>query len=171
MAVGLNLGGIDFLPKFYGISHATKLDIFLKHEQIYNNLIHIITENNKILSVDFSSNVYKDFMKHVYCPILFNPSSLTYQEVRQISIQIPNPKKKEVRRNPQLWMPPELVVEQLSKNVSCLIQYYLSAGNHSAQLPDFLTNGCLTKTKTGEIEYDFGEHAYISDLQSLLTIP
>jgi hypothetical protein len=35
--------------------------------------------------------------------------------------------------------------------VSCLIQYYLSAGNHSAQLPDFLTNGCLTKTKTGEI--------------------
>ena len=74
-------------------------------------------------------------------------------------------------RNPQLWFPPELVVEQLSKNVSCLIQYYLSAGNHSAQLPDFLTNGCLTKTKTGEIEYDFGEHAYISDLQSLLTIP
>jgi hypothetical protein len=68
-------------------------------------------------------------------------------------------------------MPPELVVEQLSKNVSCLIQYYLSAGNHSAQLPDLLTNGCLAKTKTGEIEYDFGEHAYISDLQSLLTIP
>jgi hypothetical protein len=68
-----------------------------------------------------------------------------------MSIQIPNPKKKEVRRNAQLWMPPELVVEQLSKNVSCLIQYYISAGNHSAQLPDFLTNGCLTKTKTGEI--------------------
>ena len=103
--------------------------------------------------------------------MLFNPSSLTYQEVRQMSIQIPTPKKKEVRRNPQLWMPPELVVEQLSKNVSCLILYYLSAGNHSAQLPDFLTNGCLTKTKTGEIEYDFGEHAYISDLQYLLTIP
>jgi hypothetical protein len=110
-------------------------------------------------------------MKHVYCPNFFNPSSLTYQEVRQMSIQIPNPKKKEMMRNPQLWMPLELVVEQLSKNVSCLIQYYLSAGNHSAQLPDFLTNGCLTKTKTGEIEYDFGEHAYISDLQSLLTIP
>jgi hypothetical protein len=52
-----------------------------------------------------------------------------------------------------------------------LILYYLSAGNHSAQFPDFLTNGCLTKTKTSEIEYDFGEHVYISDLQSLLTIP
>ena len=52
-----------------------------------------------------------------------------------------------------------------------MILYYLSAGNHSAQFPDFLTNGCLAKTKTGEIEYDFGEHAYISDLQSLLTIP
>jgi hypothetical protein len=63
VAVGLNLGGIDFLPKFYGISHATKLNIFVKHEQIYNNLIHIITENNKILSVDFSSNVYKDFRR------------------------------------------------------------------------------------------------------------
>ena len=137
MAVCLSLGGNDFLPKFYGISHATKLYIFLKHEQIYNNLIHIITENNKILSIDFSSNAYKDFMKHVYCPIFFNPSRLTYQEVRQMSIQIPNPKKNEVIRNPQLWMLPELVVEQLSKNVSCLIQYYLSAGNHSAQLPDF----------------------------------
>jgi hypothetical protein len=59
-------------------------------------------------------------------------------------------------------MPPELVVEQLSKNVSCLIQYYISAGNHSAQLPDFLTNGCLTKTKTGEIDYKIS--LYILDL-------
>ena len=69
VAVGLNLGGNDFLPKFYGVSHATKLYIFLKHEQIYNNLIHIITEKDKILSINFSSNAYKDFMKHVYCPI------------------------------------------------------------------------------------------------------
>jgi len=45
VAVGLSLGGNDFLPKFYGISHATKLNIFLKHEQIYNNLI---TGNNKM---------------------------------------------------------------------------------------------------------------------------
>jgi hypothetical protein len=29
----------------------------------------------------------------------------------------------------------------------------------------------LDNRQTGEIEYDFGEHAYISDLQSLLTIP
>jgi hypothetical protein len=43
VAVGLSLGGNDFLPKFYGISHATTtLNIFLKHEQIYNNLIYTL---------------------------------------------------------------------------------------------------------------------------------
>jgi hypothetical protein len=67
-------------------------------------------------------------------------------------------------------MPPELVVEQLSKNVSCLIQYYLSAGNHSAQLPDFLTNGCLTKTKTGEIGYDFGFHWNCMNMYVILSL-
>jgi hypothetical protein len=83
--LGINEEGQhQYWHRIHGISHATKLNIFLKHEQIYNNLIHIITENNKILSVDFSSNAYKDFMKHVYCPIFFIPSSYCAPKVPKL---------------------------------------------------------------------------------------
>jgi hypothetical protein len=53
-------------------------------------------------------------------------SKLTFEEVRLMSIQLPTSKSKEVVRNAQLWMPPKCVIERLSRNVSCLINYYTS---------------------------------------------
>jgi hypothetical protein len=55
---------------------------------------------------------------------MFDPSTLTFEEVRQMSIQLPISKSKEVVRNAQLWMPPKSVIERLSRNVSSLINYY-----------------------------------------------
>ncbi|VDI78878.1 Hypothetical predicted protein [Mytilus galloprovincialis] len=171
VAIALSLGGNDFLPKFHSISHSTKLDTYMNIESINRLLIQITEENNKVACILFDTRVYKEYLKHIYFPKNYSPVSLTYQEVRQISIQLPSKKQKDGTRNPQLWLPPESVVERLARNVSCLIKYYLSAGNHSAQLPDFLTEGCLVKTSTGEIEYDFGDDAYVKDIHSVITIP
>lgn len=76
---------------------------------------------------------------------MYDPSKLTFEEVRQMSLQLPTSKSKEVVRNAQLWMPSKSVIENHSRNVSCLINYYMSAGRHFASLPDFLNEGCLTK--------------------------
>jgi hypothetical protein len=127
--------------------------------------------SGKVTLVNFNTEIYTEFLKHLYCPKMFNPSTLTFEEVRQMSIQLPTSKSKEVVRNAQLWMPPKSVIERLSRNVSSLINYYMSAGRHFALLPDILTTGgCLTKLLSGETEYDFGPEAYAKDVQSELKI-
>ena len=78
----------------------------------------------KVTSVNFNTKIYTEFIKYLYCPKMFDPSTLTFEEVRQMSIQLPISKSKEVVRNAQLWMPPKSVIERLSRNVSSLINYY-----------------------------------------------
>ncbi|CAC5364329.1 unnamed protein product [Mytilus coruscus] len=151
VAIALSLGGNDFLPKFHSISHSTKLDTYMNNESINRLLVQITEENNKVACILFDTRVYKEYLKHIYCPKNYSSVSLTYQEVRQISIQLPSKNKEK---------------EQEIHSYGCH-----QTGNHSAQLPDFLTEGCLVKTSTGEIEYDFGDDAYIKDIHSLITIP
>jgi hypothetical protein len=134
------------------------------------NLVTIAVDSGKVMSVNFNTEIYTEFIKHLYCPKMYDPSKLTFEDVRQMSIQLSTSKSKEVVRNAQLWMPLKCVIERLSRNVSCLINYYMSAGRHFALLPDFLTEGCLTKLLSGEIEYDIGPEAYAKDVQCELKI-
>lgn len=126
LAVVLSLGGNDFLPKFHSISHSTQLDMFLKEILLRENLVTIAVDSGKVTSVNFNTEIYSEFIKDLYCPKMYDPSKLTFEEVRQMSIQLPTSKSKEVVRNAQLWMSPKCVIERLSRNVSCLINYYVS---------------------------------------------
>ncbi|KAH3869527.1 hypothetical protein DPMN_032696 [Dreissena polymorpha] len=50
----------------------------------------------------------------------------------------------------------------MSKNIQCLIDYNLTAGDHSKQMPNFLLCVSLTKTDTGEIDVDLGPGSHIN---------
>lgn len=71
-------------------------------------------------------------------------------------------------RNPQLWMPPASAVERLAKNVQCLIDYYLTAGHHCTEMPNFFVSGSFIKTKDGEIEYDLGPDSCLNGIHECL---
>ncbi|CAG2186631.1 unnamed protein product [Mytilus edulis] len=152
IAIILSLGGNDFLPKFYQISHSLTVDLFMREATFREGLVTINTEEGKVVSVNFDADHYTEFIKYLYCPKLYDASKLTYEEVRQMSIKMPTLRSKGVQRNAQLWMPPKSVIQTLAKNVECLIKYYLSAGLHFAPMPEFLVEGCLLKLQSGEIQ-------------------
>jgi hypothetical protein len=52
--------------------------------------------------LDFNTEIYSEFIKDLYCPKMYDPSKLTFEEVRQMSIQVPNSKNKEVKSNETL---------------------------------------------------------------------
>jgi hypothetical protein len=72
--------------------------------------------------------------------------------------------------NPDKWLPPRTVLTKMASLIDLKIEYLLSVGQHDACLPNFLARGCLKKTSTGQIEYDFGVDCNISNLQLASTL-
>ena len=137
----------DFLPKFYNISHVNIVSTILSNENLFQNLVKDVTENQNgqinVIGVNFSQELYRELIKILYCPKSFDPNMLSFDEVRQISVKAPTAKNRDEPRNYALWMPAASVLDRLSLNITCLIRYYLTAGFHSATLPNFLQEGCL----------------------------
>ncbi|WAR22724.1 hypothetical protein MAR_036393 [Mya arenaria] len=52
----------------------------------------------------------------------------------------------------------------MSKNVQCLLDYYLTAGGHSKQMPNFLLFGSLVQTNTGVTEFDLGPDTHVTSI-------
>ena len=69
-------------------------------------------------------------------------------------------------RNPQLWLPPRSVLDQVADLIDLHTDYLLIVGKADAPLPDFLAKGCLEKRETRKIEYNFGPEASIQILYS-----
>lgn len=111
--------------------------------------------------------VYKEFVKHLFCPKYLDAKKMSFDEVRQLSIKLP---KQAVKRNPQLWMPPPTALEKIVGLLMSQLEYRFTVGDPQAGLPDFLHNGGLKKTKEGEIEYDMGAESYTNDPNSLLLV-
>ena len=78
------------MPKFHSISHSMQLDMFLKEILLRENLVTIAVDSGKVTSVNFNTEIYTEFIEHLYCPKMYDPSKLTFEEVRQMSIQVPN---------------------------------------------------------------------------------
>lgn len=170
MSIFLSLGGNDFLPKFYGLSHSTILQTIMKNQNLRENLVKVQHNNNKI-EVEFDSNLYVELMKILYCPKAYNYSELSFEEVRQLTIKVPTIKDTNQNRNPKLWLPASSVLRKLSLNVICYIKYLLTAGTADTRLPNFLSDGCLTKSVSGEIEFELGEEAHVEDISSMILVP
>jgi hypothetical protein len=122
------------------------------------------------IRIHFSIEMYKEMIKMLYCSKKVDPRYFTYDEIRQMSIIPTNAKTILYYRSPQSWMPPASAIDQLGKNVECLIAYYMTAGTHNSPMPNFLQDGCLIKLKDGSIEYDLGPDVHIKDVKESLVI-
>ncbi|CAC5415752.1 unnamed protein product [Mytilus coruscus] len=175
IAIFLCLGGNDFLPKFYNISHLNVVNTIVATDHLFQNLVRV-EENEKdqqtFLNVTFSQESYRELIKLLYCPKTLDSTMLSFEEIRQLTVKAPTAKSSDPPRNYALWMPAAAaVLNKLSLNINCLIKYYLSAGQHTAILPNFLQDGCLLKLPTGEIEYNLGSEASVDSESEILIFP
>ena len=169
VAVALCIAGNDFLPNFSGISHEAVLTAVVNNEDILTSLLTFSYNSaGKVESCKINENTYLQLIHYLYCPSYLNSEMLTFEEVRQLSIKLPN---QSIKRPPQQWMPPKTALQQLCKVTQCQIDYLLTSWNHGADLPNFLDSGCLIKNDEGDVFYDLGPHIHIDDEANLLEIP
>ena len=169
IAISFCIGGNDFLPNFHGISHESILTAVTTDKNILSGLIRFTYKpSGEVLKCTIDEEMYLKLMKKLYCPNNLNEELLSLEEVSQLAIKPPN---KSEFRHPQSWMPPETALKKLCQRTQCQIDYLMTCYDHSADLPDFLSKGCLLKSKDGDVVYDLGENIHTGDKTSLLTIP
>ncbi|KAK6175974.1 hypothetical protein SNE40_014346 [Patella caerulea] len=169
LAAALSLGGNDYTPKFYGMSHSRIISVIFQDQQFKDNFLKI-KRSQVGTEITIDRDIYKDIIKTLYCPKYLNPNEFSFDEIRQLSVSIPKRNGTQTQRNPKSWMPPQSTIDQLSKNINCLLQYYSTAGYHSSYNPNFIEDGCLMKTQYGDIEYDLGPDAKFKELNEILPI-
>ena len=64
-------------------------------------------------------------------------------------------------------MPPESCVRQLALVLQSTIDYMLTAGDHAAITPNFMSYGCFKNRQDGLVEYDLGPEAKSSTIDQL----
>jgi hypothetical protein len=149
--------------------------LFTSNPQYLQGLLDVqLDDNRTVSSCSVNEDVYCDLIQDLYTPPSYRGLGLSFDEIRQLSIS--NPMKKDTEssgsiRHPQTWLPPKSALRKLSKLTNSMVQYLLTAGHHSADLPDFLNNGCLQITDDGSIVYDLGPECRVTSPQQLLIIP
>lgn len=89
LAVGLSLGGNDYLPRFHNITHTAQLLALFESNIFRQCLFTCILEGQNLSVVRVNKEIYKEFIKALYCPKSLDWNKLEFDEVRQISIQTP----------------------------------------------------------------------------------
>ena len=167
VAVALCMGGNDFLPSYNGITHTAIVSAILGDQQMLDNLLNFsYSPSDRAVACSISESFYLDLLKRLYNPVYH--SHLTLKEVRQLSMKLPN---RSEFRHPQSWMPPENALKKLCQLTQCQVDYLMTAGDHSAALPDCVARGCLKKTEDGQVGFDLGDTTYTSDKRNELQIP
>ena len=152
VAIGLCMGGNDFVPKFHSMAHKKVLQLALSDVFLHR----LITINPPMVTLN--EGLYPEFVKHLYAG---NKADCCFEDVRKKTMMSgPMLQEHHMYRNPQLWMPPHSALVKVAKIVTLQIEYYLTVGTADAKLPPFLLSGCFSKTLDGSIEYNFGEDAF-----------
>ena len=152
VAVGLCMGGNDFVPKFYSMAHKKVLQLALA-DTFRSTLVHIHPPE-----VTFNEEMFPTFVKHLYSG---GKSDKCFEEVRQKSMFSSVQRKNDSKyRNPKLWMPPSSALMKVAKIITLQIEYLQTVGCPAAKLPAFLTSGCFVKDDLGNVEYNFGEETF-----------
>ena len=169
IAVALCMGGNDFLPSYHGMTHETLVSTVLNNRRMLENFLKFTyTSSDKAVACTVSEDVYLMLLKTLYCPSNLNCDIFTMKEVRQLSIKLPN---RSEFRHPQSWMPPESALKNLCRLTQCQADYLMTAGDHSAELPNFVERGCLIKSNDGHVAYNLGNDTYTREKKLLLEIP
>ena len=167
ISIYLCLGGNDFLPKYYNISHEDIIQKILSTDKLMENLLQFDFDGDHPVQVN--QELYLNLIKALYCPKYLQPEAFTYAEVRQISVQVPCKKKEPTSfRDPKLWMPPSTAVQQICKLVQFQIDYLLTAGVHSANYPD--VTSCFTISNQ-KATYNFGPDVHVTSPTDILEVP
>ena len=78
-------------------------------------------------------------------------------------------KSRRARREiPVRWL--VIYTHVIAKLVNCQIEYLFTAGRHEAEVPNFLSKGCLVKSDSGEVEYSFGKNTHAEYIRAHLRI-
>ena len=165
LSIGLCVGGNDFIPKLYQMSHDRILKLLASSPWLRLNLCH--TDNGKlILNQDCLVQLYKT----LYCPKKYCCDSLTFENVRAISIsKRPDASAKGgySTNDPRKWLPPETAIRRLGELLQLQMTYLQSAGNHEAECLDVMQTHTLRQNSSGEMEYDFGSESRFQSLEAL----
>ena len=165
----LCIGGNDYIPKFHGISHLQWMKAIVENKTYCDNLFLIMRHEHThaIESISVNEEVYVRILKDLYCPKKLQSGNLTYEEVRQMSIKLPGKEMK----IPQQWLPPLSAIQKILCLIQSQLDYLLTVCKPEADLPDFIGNGGLRRTKEGDIVYDLGEDVRYNNENELTTIP
>ncbi|XP_045182551.2 uncharacterized protein LOC123541205 [Mercenaria mercenaria] len=153
------IGGNDFIPKFYQISHKTILSKMLNNQHYRQFLIRIIDFKPML-----DQECYTEFVKDLFCPRKYAAKDLSYDEVRCVTI---NKQDDQKTADPRKWLPPKSAIENLCELTQLCIAYMDTAGNHESQMPNFLETSCLKKNENGDVLYDFGPEAHFDNISEL----
>ena len=161
LAIALCMGGNDFIPKFFGISHDKWISELLLTENGLNELLKIEMDpnTNDPNGSKLNRGLYLEIIKKLYCPKVLQSDVFTMDEVRQLSMKPPG----KDTRPPSSWMPPVSALHKVMDLLQCLIDYYHTSWDHSATLPNFIGRGLIKENEI--VKFDFGPDARIDNLQ------
>ena len=159
IAMTLTIGGNDFIPKPFGISHSKCIDLFLSTSLFQDHLFNI---SDGIVKINVDQFI--EFYKYLYTPKKVNAAHTPFDEVRRLTFVARNNTTNSTisshqTRNPQQWLPPKSCLSRLCKLVEIVGEYMATAGKHDAHLPNFIDCSCL-KVTSDVVEYDFGPDAH-----------
>lgn len=165
VALGLCIGGNDYVPKLHSVSHETVLTQILCNPLLRQSLFGF-NENNIVLDQTYFTELFRS----IYCPKRHRNGNLSYQDVRALTIGKKEDKsfKGGYRTNdPRSWLPPESAMKRLGELVQLQIKYMETVGKHDAVNPNFLQYSVLQRNTSDEIVYDFGPDSHFTTFEEL----
>ena len=168
IAMGLCIGGNDFIPKLFQVSHEKILNLIINSPYFRQELFTL--DKNRLI---INKLVFVDLMRTLYCPRKYQNQTLSYQQVRAVTIGKTEDKdgKGGYRTNdPRKWLPPESAILRVAELVQLQVLYLETAGTHDAICPDFLKSSCLHKNCSNEVVYDFGPDSHFTTIEDLPTL-
>ena len=157
VAIGLCIGGNDFLPRYHVVgTHSKVLRLLTENKDFLENLIHLSPDK----SVTLEKHKYEEFIKQLYLPKK-DTSNMSFEEVRKNTIIGKDGKT----NNAERWLPPHTCVVRMADLTSVVIEYITTAGTHDANMPDFKKANCFKVTESGKVMYDFGQDAHQEQIE------
>ena len=151
-----------------------------------NSLVIPVFEEAVLQSVSVDRNLYFDLLKNLkYLKATkIDPNLLTFDEVRQMTIQTPVCLKTaslainksvvglgDIALNPpDQWLPPRACIERLINLVEIQCNYYASLGSHDSELPNQESSCIVLDDNTNSYIYDFGPEAKCKNLSELFIV-
>ena len=168
VAITLCIGGNDFIPKFYGMSHDKYLTTMLTDN--FRDRLFILKNDRLRLS----ESVFVDYVQALFCPKALKSSQRTFEEVQEATREMTRRSKPNLHdifdstvRDARQWLPPKSAVLKLAELVNLQIDYMDLAGSNDAVMSTIKSASCF-KAEDREVEFNFGPDCHITSFQNIV---